>query len=196
MALTLEWRGALGALSVGLALVAAMIYVWQTLTDRVRPHPLSWFLFGVLSATGYLIQRDQGEHAGSWALLAMTVICFGLAGLSVALGERHFSAKEWAFLVASCLVFLLYLFTQEPNISAVLTTVVDGLGFGPTFTRGWSQPRKDSVISFALNAAKFLPSLLAMENRSFAACIYPAALLVLNAAVAIMLAARRRVVRD
>jgi hypothetical protein len=80
----------------------------------------------------------------------MTFICFGLAGLSVAKGERHFSTREWAFLVAGCPVFLLYLFTKEPNTAAVLTTVIDGLGFGPTFTRGWSQPRKDSVISFAL----------------------------------------------
>jgi hypothetical protein len=45
MVLTPEWRDALGALSVGLALVAAVIYVWQTLTGQVRPHPLSWFLF-------------------------------------------------------------------------------------------------------------------------------------------------------
>jgi len=44
----------------------------------------------------------------------------------------------------------------------------------------------------ALNGAKFVPSLLAMEPISFATCLYPATLLVLNAAVSIMLLARRR----
>jgi hypothetical protein len=95
-------------------------------------------------------------------------------------------------LIAGCVVFAICLFTKEPNVAAVLTTFVDMLGYGPTFARGWHQPRKDSVTSYALNRAKFVPSLLAMQPISVATCIYPATLLVLNAAVAIMLVVRKR----
>jgi hypothetical protein len=70
-----DCRDALGILSVALAVLAAVIYIAQTLRGDVRPHPLSWFLFGVLSLTGYLVQPDQGARQGSWTLLAMTVIC-------------------------------------------------------------------------------------------------------------------------
>jgi hypothetical protein len=35
-----------------LAVLAAVITIAQTLRGEVRPHPLSWFLFGVLSLTG------------------------------------------------------------------------------------------------------------------------------------------------
>ena len=63
---------ALGALSVVLALIAAIVYLSQTLAGQVRPHPLSWTLFGVLSGTGFLVQRAEGARAGSWALLTMT----------------------------------------------------------------------------------------------------------------------------
>lgn len=177
---------------MAIALLACGIYIWQTFSSQVRPHPLSWFLFGILSATGYWVQRDQGARAGSWTLLAMTFICFLLAGLSLARGERHFSKIEWGFLVAGCIVFALYFFTKEPNLAAVLTTLIDALGFGPTFARGWRKPEKDSVTSYALNAAKFAPSLLAMQPATVATCIYPATLLVLNSAVAIMLVARRQ----
>jgi len=187
-----DWRDALGALSVAMAIAACVIYIWQTFSSQVRPHPLSWFLFGILSATGYWVQRDQGAEAGSWALLAMTIICFLLAGLSFIKGERHFSRTEWGFLIVGCIVFAIYFVTKEPNVAAVLTTVIDALGFGPTFTRGWREPRKDSVTSYALNAAKFVPSLLAMQPISVATCIYPTTLLVLNSAVAILLVVRRR----
>jgi hypothetical protein len=187
-------RDALGLLSVALAIVAAVIYVAQTLRGEVRPHPLSWFLFGILSLTGYLVQRDEGARQGSWTLLAMTIICFLFVAVSVARGERSFSRREWAFVVAGGAVFVVYLFTKEANVAAGLTTLIDALGFGPTFTRGWSFPRKDSVTSFALNAAKFVPSLMAMDPISFATSFYPAALLVLNTAVAIMLIVRRRAI--
>jgi hypothetical protein len=190
------WRDALGALSVILAVALAvagfLIHFWQTLSGEVRPHPLSWFLFGVLSVTGYLVQRDQGAEAGSWALLAMSVICFLLVAVSVIRGERSFSRAEWTFLIAGVFVFAFYLFTKEPTVAAVLITLVDALGYGPTFTRGWTNPQKDSVSSFALNGAKFVPSRMAMEPTSLATCLYPATLLVLNAAVSIMLLIRRR----
>jgi hypothetical protein len=187
------WRDALGLLSVALAVLAAIIYIAQTLRGEVRPHPLSWFLFGVLSLTGYWVQRDQGARQGSWTLLAMTIICFLFVAVSVARGERSFSRQEWAFVVAAGAVFAIYMFTRDANVAAALTTAIDALGYGPTFARGWSYPRKDSVTSFAINAAKFVPSLMAMEPISFATSFYPATLLVLNTAVAIMLLMRRRV---
>jgi hypothetical protein len=189
-----DWRDALGILSVALAIIAAIIYVFQTLRGDVRPHPLSWFLFGILSATGYWVQRDQGAHQGSWTLLAMTIICFVFVAASVARGERSFSRQEWSFAVAGGAIFVLYLFTREPNVATALTTIVDALGYGPAFVRGWSHPRKDSVTSFALNGVKFVPSLMAMDPISFATSFYPATLLVLNTAVSTTLLLRRRVV--
>jgi hypothetical protein len=187
-----SWRDALGLLSVALAVLAAIIYIAQTLRGEVRPHPLSWFLFGVLSLTGYWVQRDQGARQGSWTLLAMTIICFLFVAASVARGERSFSRREWAFVAAAGGVFALYMVSRDANVAAALTTAIDALGYGPTFVRGWAQPKKDSVTSFALNAAKFVPSLMAMDPISFATSSYPATLLVLNTAVAIMLLMRRR----
>ncbi len=106
------WRDALGILSVVLAVLAAFIYILQTLRGEVRPHPLSWFLFGTLSLTGYWVQRDEGARQGSWTLLAMTIICFLFVAVSVARGERSFSRQEWAFLVAGGAVFIIYLLRQ------------------------------------------------------------------------------------
>jgi hypothetical protein len=186
------WRDALGLLSVALAVLAAAIYIAQTLRGEVRPHPLTWFLFGVLSLTGYLVQRDQGARQGSWTMLAMTIISFLFVAASVARGERSFSRQEWAFVAAAGAVFALYMFTRDANVAAALTTAIDALGYGPTFVRGWAQPRKDSVTSFALNGVKFVPSLMAMDPISFATSFYPATVLVLNIAVAIMLIMRRR----
>ena len=83
--MTGDWKDALGLLSVALAILAAVIYVAQTLRGEVRPHPLSWFLFGTLSLTGYLVQRGEGVQQGSWTLMAMTVICFLFVAVSVAI---------------------------------------------------------------------------------------------------------------
>jgi hypothetical protein len=110
-----------------MGVVAAIIYLGQTLRSEVRPHPLSWFLFGILSATGSWVQRDQGARQGSWTLLAMTIICFLFVAASVARGERTFSKREWAFVIAGGAVFVMYLFTKEANLAAAMTTLIDAL---------------------------------------------------------------------
>ncbi len=53
-------------------------------------------------------------------------------------------------------------------------------------------PPESRAASFAFNGVKFVPSLMAMDPISFATSFYPATLMVLNAAVAIMLIVRRR----
>jgi hypothetical protein len=186
------YKELLGAFAVVIALLAYGIYGWQTATGKARPHPLSWLIFGILTGTGFWIQLDQNAGAGSWVMGVTAAICFILAAASVHKGERKFPWYEWAFLVAAAVVFLFYLSTKEPTYSAVLATVVDVLGYGPTLTKAWSRPATDSVTSFVLNSLKFIPSLFAMSSVSVATCVYPTTLIVVNAGVAGLLIWRRR----
>ena len=55
------------------------------------------------------------------------------------------------------------------------------LGYGSTIKKGWIEPQKDSVTSFALNSAKFVPSLFALQSYSLATWLYPATLVLMNA---------------
>jgi chromate transport protein ChrA len=186
-----DFKELMGALAVLIALVAYGVYGWQTAAGQTRPHPLSWLIFGLLTATGFLVQWNEKAGPGSWVMGVTAAICFILAAVSVKKGERTFPWYEWAFLIAAGVVFLFYLWTKEPTSSAVLATAVDVLGYGPTLTKAWSRPASDSVTSFALNSLKFIPSLFAMDNVSVATCVYPSTLIVVNGAVAILLLWRR-----
>jgi hypothetical protein len=190
--LSIGYKEMMGALAVLIALIAYGIYGWQTATGTARPHPLSWLIFGILTGTGFLVQWDQNAGAGSWVMGVTAAICFLLAAASVHKGERRFPWYEWLFLIAAGIVFLFYLTTKEPTYSAVLATAVDVIGYGPTLTKGWSRPSTDSASSFALNSLKFVPSLFAMNVISVATCVYPATLIVVNAAVALLLAFWRK----
>ena len=65
------------------------------------------------------------------------------------------------------------------------------LGFGPTVTKAWARPHSDSVTTFLLNGLKFIPSFFAMDSISVATCVFPATLVVANAAVALIIFTRR-----
>jgi hypothetical protein len=207
----LTFKDLMGALAVVIAVVAYAIYAWQSLRGQARPHPLSWLIFGVLTGTGYLVQLDQAAGPGGWVMAVTTIVCLLLCVMSFWKGEREFPWYEWAFLVAASVVFVFYLWSRQPAllaamlsgaardmivrhgpaISAVLASIVNVLGFGPTVTKAWSRPQSDSVTTFLLNGIKFIPSFFAMDAISVATCALPAALVVANLGVALIIGLRR-----
>jgi hypothetical protein len=191
MSLAVSFKDAMGALAVVITLVAYGIYVWQTLRGEARPHPLSWLIFGILTATAYLVQRDEAAGAGSWVMGITAIVCLLLCLMSFLRGERSFPWYEWAFLFAAAVIFIFYLWSHEPTIAAVLAALVSVLGFGPTVTKAWQRPHSDSITTFALNSIKFIPAFFAMGNLTIATCVMPAALVVANAAVALLIFLRR-----
>ena len=186
------FKDLMGALSVAIALFSYGLYVWKTFRAHARPHPLSWLIFGVLSATGFLIQLDQSAGAGSWVMGVTAAVCFMLCLIGFWQGERTFPWYEWAFLAAAAIVFAFYLWSQQPAASAILASIVNVLGFGPTLTKAWARPRSDSASTFMLNGLKFVPSLFAMDSVTVATCVLPASLVVTNLAVALVIFARRQ----
>jgi hypothetical protein len=191
MSFVITFKDAMGALAVVITLVAYGIYVWQTLRGEARPHPLSWLIFGILTGTAYLVQLDEAAGPGSWVMGITAIVCLLLCLMSFWRGERAFPWYEWAFLFAAAVIFVFYLWSHEPTISAVLAALVSVLGFGPTVTKAWRRPHSDSITTFALNSIKFIPAFFAMDNLTVATCVMPAALVVANAAVAAIIYARR-----
>src|ERR1700733_7393795 len=110
----------MGALAVLIAVLAYGIYVWKSLRGEVRPHPLSWLIFGVLTGTGYLVQLDQKAGPGSWVMAITTVVCLLLCLMSFWRGERTFPWYEWAFLAAAVVVFAFYLWSRNPDLIAAV----------------------------------------------------------------------------
>lgn len=107
-----------------------------------------------------------------------TIVCLLLCVMSFARGERVFPWYEWAFLSAAAVVFIFHLLSRQRTLSAVLASLINVLGFGPTVTKAWYRPHSDSVTTFTLNGLKFVPSFFALDNVSVATAIFPATLVV------------------
>jgi hypothetical protein len=185
------FKAVMGAIAVVIALFSYALYVWQTLRGQARPHPLSWLIFGTLSGTGYLVQLDEAAGPGSWVMGITAVVCLLLCVMSFWRGERIFPWYEWAFLAAAAVIFAFYLVARQPTAAAVLATIVNVLGFGPTVTKAWTRPHTDSITTFALNSIKWLPAFLAFDSVSVAGWVMPVALVVANGLVALLIFWRR-----
>lgn len=74
----------------------------------------------------------------------------------------------------------------------ILITVIDTLGFAPTFRKAYHKPQEETLITFALSAVKFVISIVALSNYSTVTVLYPASLVLMNGLFVAMLIIRRK----
>ena len=189
----------MGYLSVIITVSGYLLYIASMYKNErghlrnVKPHPLSWAMFGFLTLTGWLVQEASGGQAGSWCLGVTGAFCFVIAGVSYVKYRREwsFAWDDWAAVAGGILLFVFYFVTKDTIISATLATGADFILYWPTVKKGWLHPHSDNPLNFAFNSVKCIPALLALTVFSYGTTVYLLMLLMMNGLVALMLVARR-----
>ncbi len=189
----------LGYLSVvvtvgGYLLYLASMYKHEAGHQKlVKPHPLSWVMFGFLTLTGWMVQEAGGAQAGSWCLGVTGVFCFVIAAATYLKyrSEWRFTRDEWGAVAGGAILFSFYLVTKSAALSATLATGAGFVLYWPTVKKGWARPYSDNPVNFTFNSVKCIPALLALSVVTYSTSVYLWMLLVMNGLVALMLWARR-----
>ncbi|NJM45259.1 MAG: hypothetical protein HC860_03125 [Alkalinema sp. RU_4_3] len=98
---------------------------------------------------------------------------------------------EIAILVALSAIPLCYL-PVDPLWAVVIATIVDLLGFGPTFRKVYANPHAESLGFFGLFAVRNGIAMMALESYSIATLLFPAAVGMGCLLLMLMIVYRRR----
>lgn len=193
-----------GYLSVAITLTGYLIYLAEMYPDAgrvpVRPEPLTWALFGFLTAAAWVIQVSQGGAAGSWCLGTTAFACILISAWSYLRFRWVFGYWQMVVAASAALMFTLSVLARTyPTLattSAIFATLADLLSYGPTFRRAWLRPQDESATNFAVNSIKCIPALLALDTYSVATTVYLIMLTIVNAGFASFLLIRRGQIRS
>lgn len=183
---------ALGATATIMSLASYVPYFRDIYRGKTKPHAFSWLIWAALTAIGYAGQVADKGGAGTWVMGVSALLCFAIFLCALHRGERSITRGDWYCLLFSALAIPLWLLTSTPLWSMVLITVIDGVGFFPTFRKSYYRPFEETLITYLVAAIKFLISILALDTFSVVTILYPASLVVMNGAFVIMLYWRRR----
>lgn len=178
----------LGGAAVALGLLGYVFYVRGILQGKVKPHAFTWFIWGLLTAIAFVAQISSGGGAGAWVTGVTAACSFGFALVGLGASSRiHIVRSDWKFFVASLLAIPVWLVTGEPLWSVVIITITDAVAFAPTFRKAFHHPDTENVWTYALSGIKFVISLFALESFTWTTALYPASLVLANAAFVTML---------
>ncbi len=175
-----------------MALYSYIPYFRDIFAGKTKPHAFSWLVWFLLTAIGFLAQVSDDAGAGAWVTGFTAFISFFIFLAALKKGEKNITKLDWLFLGAALFAMVPWLIMDDPLISVILVTLIDALGFAPTFRKAYYKPYEETLITFLLSAIKFVIAIIALSNYSVVTVLYPLSLVIANGAFVIMLVIRRR----
>lgn len=181
-----------GVASVVLAIVCFLPYVRDIVRKKTEPHMYSWLIWTILQIVGVAAQIKDGAGYGAWALSVGAFFCFVIFLLSFRYGTKNISKFDLACLIAALCAIGVYIFLKNPVWATIVVSVIDFVGFLPTFRKGFQEPFSETASTFVMSAVANVLSIVALQNYSVTTVLYIGSLFFTNSSFATMVLLRRR----
>lgn len=182
----------LGTLAIVIAIYSYIPYFRNILKGRTKPHAFSWFIWGLLTGIAFFAQLADNGGAGAWVTGFTALVCLAFFIFALKRGEKEIVLLDWFSLAGALFALILWAFTNDPLLSVILITIIDALGFIPTFRKSFYKPNEETALTYFLSAVKFAIAIAALDNITVVTTLYPASLVVMNGLFVAMVLARRR----
>lgn len=170
------YKELLSGFAIALTFIAFVPYIRSILQNKTKPHAFSWIIWASVTFIIFLAQLSDGGGAGAWPIGISGVITLFVAVLAYLKKTDHMIAKkDWIFFVLAMSAIPFWYVTSNPLWAVVILTVVDLLGFVPTFRKAYSYPNEEQLIFYILIASRNLIAIVALEHYSLTTLLFPAA---------------------
>ncbi|MHB1865417.1 MAG: hypothetical protein ACYCPS_04655 [Candidatus Saccharimonadales bacterium] len=188
----MDYKVLLAILAVAIGTAGYVPYFINIKRGNTKPHAFSWLVWGVLTAIAFAGQLNGHGGAGAWVTGFTALVCFTIFSISLIRGTRVFPLIDWLCLGGCLLALVLWGVTKDALTAIVLVTIIDMIGFFPTFRKSYLNPHSETSITYFLSGSKFLISILALNLYSTTTVLYPASLVVTNIGFVLMIEIRRK----
>ena len=182
----------LGVLSLVIGVISYTFYFRDVLKGKTKPDGASWFIWGLLAAITFFAQFSSGGGAGAWITAFTALVCVVIATLAFYRNHAKVRRIDWISLSFALGGIGLWLYTKNPLLAVVIVILVGAIGFIPTFIKAFYKPQEETGITFAMNASKFAIAFFALGSLSPVTWLYPAAMVLMNSSLALMIFLRQR----
>ena len=191
----MEYHILLGAIAIIVGLSGFIPYFIDIIHGKTKPHAFSWLIWSLSPTIVFSAQISRGGGAGAWLAAAQAVACLMVFAIALFRGEKEIVLLDKACLLAALLGVGLWAVMNNPLYAVVLITMVDAVGFVPTFRKSRKRPSEETLIMYALNGLGFAISLFALQAISLTTVLYPASLVLTNFTFVVMVMMRRSSLR-
>lgn len=174
--MTLLIKELLSTLAIAITFIAFIPYIRSIHQGKTKPHAFSWIIWASVTFVVFLAQLADHGGAGAWPIGVSGVITLYVAILAyIKKSDIVITNKDWIFFIVAMTALPFWYFTSNPLWAVLILTLVDLIGFAPTFRKAYHSPYEEQLTFFTLIATRNLIAIMALENYSLTTTLFPAA---------------------
>ena len=131
---------------------------------------------------------------GSFPVGVSALVCFFIAFLAYKkVSHDVISRSDWLFFTLALCAIPLWYMTDSALNAVILLSIIDTLGFIPTFKKAYNYPFEEQLSFFMMMVFKDVFALMALEEYSLTTLLFPITLDIASIAFVVMVFVRRRI---
>ena len=188
----MSYKEVLGVIATAIAFVSYIPYFRDIFANKTKPHAFSWLVWSFLTAIAFFGQLTGGGGAGAWVNGFTAIVCFIIFIFGISKGRKNIVFIDWLSLAGAGVAIFFWFITKGPLLSIILITIIDALGFFPTFRKSITNPHEETVSTYFLSGLKYVFALFALDTVSVVTALFPFYLVFANWAFVVMVLARKK----
>ena len=189
--MSLDFKAVLGIIAVLMTVWAHIPYLLHTLNGSNKPHVFTWVIWTLLTGIAFAAQMAEKAGPGAWATGVCSAICMVITIAAYRSGEKYITKSDWVMFILGLTAIPVWMATDDPLWSIWIVTIIDLSALYPTLRKSWIRPHEENSFMYGFNIPRHIVGILAIANVSTVTVLYPAALLLMNAGMFVMLKTRR-----
>ncbi len=169
-----------------LAVAGNLPYLLEVFKGRVQPHPYTWLVWSIVSATIFFGQFSKGAGVGIIPTAASEIFTIGIFLFSLKNGFRNIVPRDTYFLIAALIGIIPWWVTKDPTISVVIVVIIDLIAFVPTIGKTWRRPETESPWLYRMNVLRHILALFSLEAYNIATTLHSIGMIVANSIMSIL----------
>ena len=187
------YKELLSLIAIVITFAAFIPYMRSIRCGETKPHVCSWVIWGSTTFVVFLAQLAGEGGVGAWPIGISGLITIYVAWLAYSKqADTSIPRADWLFFAMAMMSLPLWYATSDPLWAVVILTVVDVLGFGPTFRKAYLHPFEEQLTFYVLMCTRNLIVITALEHYSLTTVLFPAAIAFMTSAFILMVLYRRR----
>jgi hypothetical protein len=174
-----------------LAIVGNVPYLIDVLKQKVRPHPYTWLVWTIVSATIFFGQLAKGAGVGALPTAASEIFTVIIFIFSIRYGFKEIKKIDSFFLALALLGLIPWALTDDPTISVIIVVTIDLIDFIPTIRKTWSHPKTESPWLYSMNALRHFLALFSLQTYNIATTLHSIVMIIVNSIMTIIMKTRK-----
>ncbi|MBI5038150.1 MAG: hypothetical protein HZC01_05610 [Candidatus Kerfeldbacteria bacterium] len=167
-------------------------YLRDIFKNKTKPHSYTWLVWTIIQITGVVAMLSAGASIGVASLLIGAILCGYIFILSLRYGTRNITVFDTVCLIGALTAIFIYAFLRNPLLSVIMISLVDLVGFLPTFRKAYLEPESETASNYLLSGISSTFALGALVNFNITTSLYLISVTATNIACAALIWIRGR----